>query len=187
MPYHTPDIELLNESPDCRQITVSGDLWYLVTGALSELEKVWNWEEVGTATAQEVTEYFKNAIDDYSQSVCASGAMFNNANEQVLVSEQGTNISSFGITLASLPTGIVAGTAVLLQVTTTGSDAGEVTVIPQNGFGQGQGKTSGTIPSGTNRQLSIMGIVGTSGLAIQTSSGFGLGYDIIVKLIGWWS
>lgn len=64
----TPDIEELSESQEQRVICCPGSLWYLVGGALESLTESWNWEEFGTATAEEMASFFQDVRDEFDMS-----------------------------------------------------------------------------------------------------------------------
>lgn len=186
MPYLTPDNSDLSESPDCRQLTVAGDLWYLVSGALSELCHVWNWEQSGTATPQECADYFKNVLDDFGESICGGG-MFNNANELELLNFSGSTTVDFYIPITSFPSGVVAGTAVLLDVRLTSVNDGTLEVVPMNGFSVGLGAVHHSFPASSGTFLQLTAVAGATGIRV-TISGMGLeNYSIIVDLTGYWS
>lgn len=68
----TPDLATLSESPDCRVLQVPGNLWNLVSGALLLLTEPHNWEEFGTATIDETSQYFQTIFEDYLMSTCAT-------------------------------------------------------------------------------------------------------------------
>lgn len=70
MPYHTPDTA--PSDTVCRVIQIPNDpVWLaLVDGALSELTKVWNWEEFGDLTPDEAAEQFSDIFWDYHGSEC---------------------------------------------------------------------------------------------------------------------
>lgn len=61
----TPDIDQLSNPLTCRKISISGDLWLYLTGALELLADSNNWEQFGTATPEEIASYFRDAIDAY--------------------------------------------------------------------------------------------------------------------------
>lgn len=69
--FLTPDLSLTTNPPDCRVIQVPGDLWYLVSGALEALALPYNWEQFGTATPDEMADYFREVIEEYVMSSCA--------------------------------------------------------------------------------------------------------------------
>lgn len=62
--YHTPDVLLLGGSVESRVITLPPDLWYLVGGALGELADAGNWEQFGSATPEQMAEFFINVLDN---------------------------------------------------------------------------------------------------------------------------
>jgi len=64
----TPNVDQLQESHQQRTLCVAGSLWYLVSGALELLAEEWNWEEFGTANADEVATYFQDVRDKYMSS-----------------------------------------------------------------------------------------------------------------------
>lgn len=61
----TPDLTLFSNPPEARVISVPGDLWYLVSGALGELTDVDRWEQFGSATPYEAAEYFAQVYEDF--------------------------------------------------------------------------------------------------------------------------
>jgi len=65
MPYLTPDS--LPEGTDCRslQIPASSEWLALVTGALTELTKKWNWEQYGSVTVDQAVSVMETMISAY--------------------------------------------------------------------------------------------------------------------------
>jgi len=65
MPYLTPDE--LPETYDCRSLAIpaSSDWLALVTGALTELTKTWNWEQHGTLTVDQCVTAMETMIAAY--------------------------------------------------------------------------------------------------------------------------
>lgn len=61
----TPDIGQLSNPLTCRKISISGDLWLYVSGALELLADSDNWEQFGSATPDDMANYFTDAIDAY--------------------------------------------------------------------------------------------------------------------------
>jgi len=66
----TPDSSLLTGQEDCRVIKVPPDLWSFVSGAIGELANVERWEQFGTATPDEMAEYFEPKYRDFLESMC---------------------------------------------------------------------------------------------------------------------
>lgn len=66
----TPDASILANPQGCRTISVPGDLFYLVTGCLELLAESENWEVFGTATPDEMAQYFRDVIDEHVDSGC---------------------------------------------------------------------------------------------------------------------
>lgn len=64
----TPDVADFAGSPVERIISLPGDLFFYVTGALSMLSEENNWEELGDATPQETAEFFQEMLEDYLMS-----------------------------------------------------------------------------------------------------------------------
>jgi len=65
MPYLTPDE--IPEDDDCRPLSIpaSSDWLAIVSGALTELTKTWNWEQRGAVTVDEAVARMQQMIDDY--------------------------------------------------------------------------------------------------------------------------
>lgn len=72
MPWLTPDS--IPEDDDCRPLSIpaSSDWLALVSGALTELTKPYNWEKFGTLTVGETVAKMQQIIDDYYTSPCAT-------------------------------------------------------------------------------------------------------------------
>lgn len=65
MPYLTPDE--LPEGRDCRALLIpaSSDWLAIVSGALTELTKAWNWEQQGSVTVEQAIAAMETMIDAY--------------------------------------------------------------------------------------------------------------------------
>ncbi len=61
----TPDLTELSNPQNERSIVLPGDLFYLVTGALSQLADAENWEQFGDATPEETADFFLGVLEDY--------------------------------------------------------------------------------------------------------------------------
>ncbi|MCB8946168.1 MAG: hypothetical protein H6658_20680 [Ardenticatenaceae bacterium] len=61
----TPDASDLAGTPEDRTVSVPPELWPFVSGCLLLLAEVENWEEFGTATPEEMAEYFTNFHDAF--------------------------------------------------------------------------------------------------------------------------
>ena len=48
-----------------RFINVPGSLWLYVVGALAELAYEYNWEKFGTATPEQMAQFFADILDDF--------------------------------------------------------------------------------------------------------------------------
>lgn len=72
MPYLTPDE--IPEERDCRALSIpaSTDWLAIVSGALTELTKTYNWEQQGSVTVDEAVAAMQTMIDAYYEG-CASG------------------------------------------------------------------------------------------------------------------
>jgi len=70
VPYLTP--EDLPEAADCRRLFIPANTEWLaiVSGALTELLKSWNWEQSGSVTVPEAVAAMQSMIDGYYASVC---------------------------------------------------------------------------------------------------------------------
>lgn len=66
--FLTPDSSQFSESQETRVICVPGSLWFLIGGALFLLAQEYNWEEFGTATAEETAEFFSEVIEEWAMS-----------------------------------------------------------------------------------------------------------------------
>lgn len=71
MPYLTPDS--IPETDDCRSLLIpaSSDWLAIVSGALTELVKPYNWQQFGAVTVEEAVERMQDMIDLYYEG-CAS-------------------------------------------------------------------------------------------------------------------
>lgn len=72
MPWLTPDS--IPEDDTCRPLSIPADTdWLaLVSGALTELTKSWNWEKSGTLTVAETVAKMQEIVDGYYETPCAS-------------------------------------------------------------------------------------------------------------------
>jgi hypothetical protein len=72
MPWLTPDN--LPEEDACRPLFVPADpIWLaLVSGALTELTKPYNWQEFGSLTVQQTVDRMQEVIDSYYDTACAT-------------------------------------------------------------------------------------------------------------------
>jgi hypothetical protein len=72
MAWLTPDS--IPEDDDCRPLSIPADsVWLaLVSGALTELTKPYNWQKFGTLTVQETVDKMQAIVDDYYASPCGS-------------------------------------------------------------------------------------------------------------------
>lgn len=64
----TPDLALFSNPPEQRVVSVPGDLWYLVSGALGQLSLEENWEGYGDATPEETAEFFNDMYEEFLMS-----------------------------------------------------------------------------------------------------------------------
>lgn len=71
MPWLTP--EDIPEDGICRPLSIPADsVWLsLISGALTELTKPYNWQQFGALTVQETVDKMQSIIDDYYDSPCA--------------------------------------------------------------------------------------------------------------------
>lgn len=186
MPYLTPDIDDLNGSPDCRTITVSGDLWLYVSGALSELEKIWNWEEAGTATPEQMADYFKTVNDDYAISQCGGAGMNLLTSGVQLYSGNGTNgnppqIQILKSSLSSELADMVGG------VVNIKSSVDEVRILTAFPYGNASLQTFHSLPAADNNWIQFILPFDATGAKINIG-GFGTPtyWNYYIDLIGWW-
>jgi len=65
VPYLTPDS--IPEESDCRSLLIpaSTDWLAIVSGALTELTKTWNWQQFGSVTVEQAVEAMQAMIDQY--------------------------------------------------------------------------------------------------------------------------
>lgn len=72
MPWLTPDE--IPEGDDCRPLLIpaSGAWLALVSGALTELTKPYNWQKFGTLTIQETVDKMQDIVDYYYNAPCAT-------------------------------------------------------------------------------------------------------------------
>lgn len=64
----TPDLSEFSNPQKERSITLPGDLFYLVTGAISQLAEAQNWEQFGDATPEETADFFLGVLEEYLMS-----------------------------------------------------------------------------------------------------------------------
>lgn len=185
MPYLTPSTEALASSPSCRTITVGGELWYLVTGALDELSKAYRWEQHGTATPEQMAAYFMDVLDSYNGSSCGGAGMeFIDTASVTLFSE---TISYTGgqakvVLVTDLPTEAQEASAVYLQidVTASGSPAGDLIVAGNFAFArQNVRMVSGVVTA----QLLCPLFTGGIRFSMNAPPPFTLTWS--AKLVGW--
>jgi len=71
MPWLTPDS--IPEGDDCRPLSIPADSnWLaLVSGALTELTKPYNWQQFGSLTVDETVAKMQEIVDNYYSSPCA--------------------------------------------------------------------------------------------------------------------
>jgi len=71
MPWLTPDS--IPEGDDCRPLSIpASSVWLaLVSGALTELTKPYNWQKFGTLTVQETVDRMQQIVDTYYDTPCA--------------------------------------------------------------------------------------------------------------------
>jgi hypothetical protein len=72
MPYLTP--QELPEGDDCRPLSIPANTEWLALfgGALTELTKVWNWEDSGGLTVAETVAKMQEIIDGWYENACAA-------------------------------------------------------------------------------------------------------------------
>lgn len=61
----TPDLSALSESQEQRIVAVPGSLWSYISGALGELSRVEKWEQHGTATPEETSDFFLDVYEEF--------------------------------------------------------------------------------------------------------------------------
>lgn len=123
----TPDSSLFSNPLDCRTLTIPGDLWLYVQGALEELAKDYNWEEFGDATPEETAQFFMEVMDNFSTSECGGGGMqfISSVQETIAVYTELTHPTGvINIVPGDLPEYIGVPSSLLLQFTITISDGG---------------------------------------------------------------
>lgn len=73
MPYLTPDSSRLTEPlTGLRSFCIPESLAYILSGAILELTKSYNWEQYGTATPDESADFFLSLWEQWSMSVGVS-------------------------------------------------------------------------------------------------------------------
>lgn len=72
MPYLTPDS--IPEGDTCRPLLIpnSSEWLALVSGAISELSKEWNWEQFGSVTPAQAAERMLQMLNNYYDDACGS-------------------------------------------------------------------------------------------------------------------
>lgn len=130
----TPDLELLSNPQDCRKIAVPGDLWYLVQGALELLCIEENWEQHGTATPEQMAQYFMGVVDETAVSECGgeSGMFVSNDTStiEILAMNQSTHPGGVAyITPLSLPVTSPMPTALYCLISGTSSEAVDLRIM----------------------------------------------------------
>lgn len=129
----TPDLSDLSEPEECRSISVPPALWQYVTGALELLTDEMNWEQVGTATAEEITQAFMDLLDIFQQSECVAGGgmqSISTAAELVLSMNQSTHPTYIGtLAIADLPLEAQGATALYCVLILGASSGGDMWVM----------------------------------------------------------
>lgn len=69
----TPNSEQLSESRDCRTVRVPGSLWLYVSGSLLQLTHSYNWETSGTATPDDMADFFSQVFEEFLMGNCNVG------------------------------------------------------------------------------------------------------------------
>jgi len=72
VPYLTP--EEIPEDDDCRPLSIpaSSEWLAIVSGALTELTKTWNWQQQGAVTVEEAVARMQQMVDAYYDVPCAT-------------------------------------------------------------------------------------------------------------------
>ena len=86
----TPDSSLFSNPLDCRTLTIPGDLWLYVQGALELLTKEYNWQLYGTATPEETAVFFMGVIDAFGNSECDTMQFINELSYPLINNESYT-------------------------------------------------------------------------------------------------
>lgn len=183
----TPDNGAFLEAAVCRTITVPWPLLPYVTGCLQLLAESGNWEKFGSATVDDTAVFFRDVLDDYLESACG-GAMFNDGNFQTILNTDWMEYPSglIDIPLASLPTGIVYGSVLLLQ-NQLKVDDGFITFYGKPiGFTTEPNKTIYDTVASSDSKLQSLAYVGEDGIRIQITPNNTVQWTITTNLIGWW-
>jgi len=88
VPYLTPDS--IPEETDCRSLLIpaSTDWLAIVSGALTELTKTWNWQQFGSVTVDEAVDAMQAMIDQYYLG-CSGGCELPEGGEIIRIGEDG--------------------------------------------------------------------------------------------------
>jgi len=88
VPYLTPDS--IPEETDCRSLLIpaSTDWLAIVSGALTELTKTWNWQQFGSVTVDEAVDAMQAMIDAYYLG-CSGGCELPEGGEIIRIGEDG--------------------------------------------------------------------------------------------------
>jgi len=88
VPYLTPDS--IPEETDCRSLLIpaSTDWLAIVSGALTELTKTWNWQQFGSVTVDEAVDAMQAMIDLYYLG-CSGGCELPEGGEIIRIGEDG--------------------------------------------------------------------------------------------------
>jgi microcystin-dependent protein len=75
VPFLTPDVSLLSLAKTDRLVSCADGLFFIISGALLELSNANNWEEFGSATAQETADYFFGVYEEFIMSLIVMGQL----------------------------------------------------------------------------------------------------------------
>lgn len=181
----TPDSDKLTNPLACREIRVSGDLWLYVTGALEKLSDSDSWEQFGSASPDDVAQYFSDVIDDYQRDgVC--GMKFIDEIEDVLFDETYLYTAGYQITVTKsfLPVGAQNATAVYLDFRIDyPSTTWALQVVKPSGDARQFLRTG---VSGINR-FNVICPMGDDGFVVNMINvPIGQSVTWAARLVGWW-
>lgn len=181
----TPDIGLLTNPLDCRTITVPGDLFYLVTGALELLAEEESWEKYGTATPEDTAVFFRDIIDAYCTSSCGGGMNLLSTLYGAYSGSGGSgNPTQIQLLKTSMPSEMGDAVGVLANIKSSVDVERIMTIFP---YGNASLQAVVTLQPGDNQWGQILIPMDDLGAKINIG-GFGVptywSYDI--SFIGWW-
>lgn len=185
MAWSTPDSSVFSDPQDCRTIAIPGGLWFFVQGAVEELTKTYNWQEEGTATPEETTQFFMGVLDQFTQSECVQQMQFVTTNFIQIINESYTQSGNvFPIVRTMLPLAAENSVALLAFVKSKHNVANANIQLNQKS-GNAMQLLSFATANVDNRVTTIIPM-DLDGAEIRSLSANGTLVELTVNVIGWW-